>query len=110
MYLRWKYKRRVRNLNGERYTLSAYLVVSHRKDGKINQKIIKYLGSIRSEYIQYQQLRRKFWGNVNANLSELNITEKEKEKIRLKLGAKVPQAADKEINDSLMDIREKIKF
>ena len=68
MFLRWKKKNRRRKLwesSVDKLTLSAVIVKSLREDGKIRQKVVKYLGSIREEQISNPHRRRSFWRKVN---------------------------------------------
>ena len=70
----------------ERYRIALCLTIAWlnmhliwRQEAISNLKIVTI-----HQYVicnQLQNLRRKFWGDVNAKLSELNITEKEKEKL-----------------------------
>jgi hypothetical protein len=96
MYLRWKKKFRIRRHLDEqnKITLCAVLVESQREDGKIKQTVIKYLGSIRHEHIQFSSRRHRFWRMVMQNLSPLQIPEKNMHTILSKLQDVVPKPAD----------------
>ena len=95
MYIRWKRKHRkahdgvVGNI-----TFCAFLVQSHRDGGKVKQKVIKYLGSIRREQINYPHYRYLFLHRVNQKLLALKIPESSLHSILARVREVVPEPED----------------
>jgi hypothetical protein len=111
MYLRWKRKvRRGKNPDkGSRITLCAVLVESHRENGKIKQTVIKYLGSIRHEHIQFSSRRHRFRRKAKQNLLTVDIPEQTRKTILSKLQEVVPKSIDDEISEPRFAVREKLR-
>lgn len=76
----------------------AVLVETHRVDGKPRQKVIKYLGGIGEDALSHVYLRKFFWDTVEKNLSGLELTTEEKNKIVTSLEKTVPKPTDADIS------------
>jgi len=92
MYIRWKkkYRKRRRHESSTRSTLSAVLVESVREHGKVKQKFILHLGSIREERIGSSIHRSIFWRRVTQRLSEVDLSKEGIFSINLSLQKVVP--------------------
>jgi hypothetical protein len=112
MFVRWKKKYRKKKIFEEenKLTLCAVLVQNTRTGSKIDQKVIKYLSSVRVENLKHSHSRKIFWWKVNQKLDLLNPSEDDLASIKLSLQQVVP-LPDKE--DSTLkraaEIRERIK-
>jgi len=109
MFIRWKKKKRVKKYSGDGVTLSAYLVESQRDNGKIKQKIILYLGSIRSDHIKSTHRKEKFWEAIIKNLNETEIPERDRNNLMAKVEETVPRPTPEETNGKGIEVREKLK-
>ena len=92
-----------------RITLYAVLVRSDREDGRIKQTVIKYLGSIRQEEIEFANCRRSFWHKARQNLLTLDIQEQTMKTILSRLQKVVPEPSDDEVSERGFEVREKLR-
>jgi hypothetical protein len=83
MFVRWKKRKRFdKRLNRQLPDyLYAVLVESIRVNGEPRQKTIKYLGSIFSDLVNAPFRMSRFWVEADKNLSELDLSPAEREKI-----------------------------
>lgn len=71
-------------------------VVENNRDkcsGKVRQRSISYLGSIKKQFLKYSRVRDEFWRQVERKLSGLPLSDIEAQKIRLAINERVPRAA-----------------
>jgi len=92
MFVRWKKRKRFdKRLNRQLPDyLYAVLVESIRIDGKPRQKTIKYLGSIFSNLVNAPFRMSRFWVEAEKNLSELDLSPADREKITNDIKKVVP--------------------
>ncbi len=93
MFVRWK----KRKLAGEgtpgveNISLYAVLVENHRIDGKIRQKVVRYLGYINEARINDQLHQRRFWQQVDQNMQGLQLNRAEQLSLAGKIMELVPR-------------------
>lgn len=116
MYIRFKIKKRKKGNE----TLIAVLVKSIWLAGKIYQKQIKYLGSIRKEKINIVQKRRSFWIKGLAKLKTIDLNNGVQEKLMDQINKVVPMPENlvtplgkrlqenKKVYPNIMGVREKL--
>jgi hypothetical protein len=89
MFVRWKTRKLAGEdgLSPEKTSLYAVLVENHRIEGKTRQKVVRYLGYINESQIGNPAHQRRFWEQVENNMSGLNLTSTE----QLALAAKITE-------------------
>lgn len=102
MFVRWK--KRMSTIHWQKdthYTLSAYIVESKRIDGKPRQKVIAFLGSIKSVALQPHLafIRVSFYRRIKEKFDELGIKEQDIQKFTRELAEKVPFPTAEEMQD-----------
>ncbi len=99
MFLRWRKTRTVRS-GYDFYYIRPELVESFREAGKVRQRVIKYLGSIREmwakdhEWDWPEKQRVKFWETVNRKLDALksereDFTQQDVEAVKAQIAKRV---------------------
>jgi hypothetical protein len=97
MYIRWKKRQRKRWRKPTGFhTLSAYLVESHRVNGRPRQKTT-YLASIWDKYIDTPTHRDYFWWRVEEKVAALALDEQTWLKIAAQLEETVPKPSPQEV-------------
>lgn len=71
-------------------TLEVILVSNHRIGRKVEQRCIKYLGSIRLTRIDSDFLRTEFWWKVQKSLATLDLHPNLQRAIENKISERVP--------------------
>jgi hypothetical protein len=101
MYVRWKKRARssYHRPTGD-YTLSAYLVSSHRVGSQPRQKAT-YLACIWDKYIDAVMHRHKFWQYVDWKLDSLNLSVQERAAIESKLAQTVQRVTPEQVEFEL---------
>ena len=112
MYIRWKKKYRKKRWhdNTSRYTLSAVLVESMREYGKVKQKFILHLASIRGERIEISIHRSIFWRKVSQKLKNLDLSKEDISPIIVSLQKVVPIPNEEDSSiERAYEIRKRLK-
>jgi hypothetical protein len=110
MFVRWKRKRRKDDRRGwgkdqivtPQWLLSAVLVESVRINGKPRQRTIRYLGSIREQYLDLSEgastaRRFHFWRGVEWSLDQLELSDLDRVRIIAAIEERVPQPTSEDI-------------
>jgi len=91
MFVRWK-RRKLKKRGPDwqvGYALSAVLVQSERVDGKVRQRFVKHLGSIKDWGLTWQGPRLGFWETAEKALDELDLDPATRQRIEAKLAETV---------------------
>jgi hypothetical protein len=96
MYVRWK-RYDLRGFYRGTTLHSAVLVRSERVDGRVRQRHVAYLGSVRSDRLKYVGRRESFWRDVTAKLDTFALSPAERDRVTQRLAAVVPPPTPEEI-------------
>lgn len=88
MFVRWDRKEKRRSVSNLGDLYVCRLVEACRVDGKPRQKVIAYLGAIRTAMPTNHRI--VFWSNVNMNLDRLDLPDDVRATIVGKIGERVP--------------------
>lgn len=88
MFVRWK-KRDLRRGGGR--VLYAVVVENHRLDGKVRQKVLKHLATIKERRVDAVAHQEYFWQRVDWCLEEMQIEPAVRQEIEVTLAATVPR-------------------
>jgi len=99
MFIRWKRRKLKKRAgyspgapwdpNHQGYALSAVLVQSERVDGKVRQRFVKHLGSIKDWGLTTQGHRLGFWQTAEKALDSLDLDPATRQRIEAKLAETV---------------------
>ena len=93
MYIRWKKNiRKKTKADFSNVTFCAVILENKRQDGKVKQKFLKYLGSIRENRIDSATSRTLFWKKASKNLDTLELSKENKASIIKKMLQVVPMS------------------
>lgn len=63
-----------------------------RCSGKVRQRSICYLASVREHWAKYARVRNEFWKRVDEKLSGLPLSESDAQKVRAVIEKRIPRA------------------
>jgi hypothetical protein len=61
--------------------------------GKVRQRSISYLASVKEQWTKYPRVRVEFWRRIEEKLSRLPLSEFEAQKIRSAINRRIPREA-----------------
>lgn len=72
-----------------------------RCSGKVRQRSICYLGSVKGRWLRYPRVRSEFWRRVEDRLSALPLSESELRKIHSAIDLRIPRDATAALHQGL---------
>jgi hypothetical protein len=91
-----------------KFLLMAFLVRSERQGGKVRQRIVAYLGSVKEEYLGEWCMQDLFWSRAAARLDALALDRAERDRIEEALARVVrrptPEETAKKAEDDAADV------
>jgi hypothetical protein len=102
MFVKWA-KRKLADQS--RFSLDAILVKNQWENGKVKQRYVCYLGSIREDRINRTRYLLEFWRSVDKNLKRLGLSPDQQQLLEQNIQKKVRKTYASEIED-YFDLKE----